>query len=128
MNTTIESSETQEACPITEFVIALGKLLLQEKVRDWVDMEGLARFVKEQGIELDGKCPLTSELETRLREFFKSKDEFYAPGINVDGYERPNGWDRPFMIRAFPYDPAQQSNYANYAELDALGAVAGCND
>ena len=117
-----------EASPITSFVITLGKRLLQEKVRDWLDMDDVARFCKDHGIQLDGQLPGSMELEAELRTFFQSSGEFYGPDVNVDGYERPKGWDRVFMIRAYPYSPRQHSTSAHLAELDAAGLVTACSD
>ncbi len=94
-------------------------------------MDAAAEFSKRHGIQLKGAYPSSSELETHLREFFKSKDEFYGPNVNVDGYEHPHLWERPFMIRAFPYNRAQQSTGTNGGNAGELvnGAVtaAGSN-
>lgn len=117
-----------EASPITSFVITLGKKLLQEKVRDWLDMDSAARFCKDHAIPLNGKQPGSMELETELRTFFQSTGEFYGPDVNVDGYERPKGWDRPFMIRAYPYSSRQKSTSAHLAELDFAAPVTTCSD
>ena len=68
------------------------------------------------------------ELETELRSFFQSSGEFYGPDVNVDGYERPRGWDRPFMIRAYPFSSRQYAGSAHLAELDAVGPVTACSD
>jgi len=117
-----------EACPITAFVITLGKHLLQEKVKDWLDMDTTARFSKDQGIQLDGKQPGSRELETALRSFFQSSGEYYGSDVNVDGYERPKGWDRPFMIRAYPYRKGQHSPITPLYERDGAGPVTACSD
>ena len=102
MNTTIDCGTT-EVCPITQFIISLGKQLLQQKVRDWLDLDAAADFCRTHGLRLNGECPSSSTLETTLRQFFKGKDEFYGSSVNVDGYERPNLWERPFMMRAYPF-------------------------
>lgn len=91
------------ACPITNFVITIGKLLLRENQREWMDMDTAADFCRVQGIKLNGEYPSSSVLETTLRQFFPSSGEFYAPGVNVDGYDRPVGWERVFMVRAYPH-------------------------
>ena len=117
-----------EACPITTFVITLGKQLLQVKVKDWLDMDAVARFCKDHGIQLDGKLPGSMELETELRTLFQSSGEFYGPDVNVDGYERPKGWDRVFMIRAYPYSSARHSTSTHLAELDFAAPVTACSD
>jgi hypothetical protein len=96
-----------EACPITNFVIALGRQLLKEKVKDWLDVDGVAKFCKNHGIKLDGQCPGSAQLETRLKRFLGPTGEFYTADLNVDGYERPNGWDRPFMVKAYRYHATQ---------------------
>jgi|ERR1035441_4469143 hypothetical protein len=127
MNITNDVTLT-EACPITTFVITLGKQLLQVKVKDWLDMDAVARFCKDHGIQLDGKLPGSMELETELRTLFQSSGEFYGPDVNVDGYERPKGWDRVFMIRAYPYSSARHSTSTHLAELDFAAPVTACSD
>jgi hypothetical protein len=127
MNTTNDVT-LKQASPITAFVITLGKQLLQEKVRDWLDMDGVARFCKDHAIQLDGKLSGSMELEAVLRSFFQSTGEFYGADVNVDGYERSRGWDRPFMIRAYPYCPRQHSTSAHLAELDHGAPLTACND
>jgi hypothetical protein len=117
-----------EACPIASFLITLGKKLLQEKVRDWLDMDAVGGFCKDHGIQLDGKLPGSMELETQLKPFFQSSGEIYGPDVNLDGYERPRGWDRVFMIRAYPYSSAQHSTSAHLAELDLGALVTACSD
>ena len=117
-----------KACPITNFVITLGKQLLRAKIRDWLDMDQVARFCKDNSIQLDGTVPGSMELETELKPFFQSTGEFYGADVNVDGYERPRGWDRVLMIRAYPYSPRQHSTSAHLAELDASGLVTARND
>ena len=128
MTITNDVTPSDKASPITSFVITLGKKLLQEKVKDWMDMDGLARFCKTQDIKLDGQLPGTAELETKLRKFFEPVGEFYADDLNVDAYERPKGWDRPFQIRAYPYSPRQKSNLTKVGELDAIVPEPSCND
>jgi hypothetical protein len=127
MNNTNDVTLT-EASPITNFVIPLGKQLLQAKVRDWLDMDQIARFCKDHAIQLDGKLPGSMELETALRSLFRSMGEFYGPDVNVDGYERPRGWDRVFMIRAYPYSSRPHSSSAHLAELDAGAVLTACSD
>jgi hypothetical protein len=117
-----------DASPITSFVITLGKQLLQGKVKDWLDMDGVARFCRDHAIQLNGKQPGSMELETALRSLFQSSGEFYGPGVNVDGYERPKGWDPVFMIRAYPYSSRQHSTSAHLAELDFAAPVTACSD
>jgi hypothetical protein len=128
MNSTNEITPAEKASPITNFVITLGKELLKQKVKDWLDMEGVARFCKEHSIELNGQCAGSEELETKLKRFFEPTGECYGPDVNVDGYERPNEWDRPFMIRAFPYSPNQPCSSVDLAELDAAAPVTACSD
>jgi hypothetical protein len=128
MNTTNDVTPVAEGCPITTFIITLGKYLLQEKVKDWLDMDAVAHFCKDHAIQLDGKLPGSMELETALRTFFQPTGEFYGPDVNVDGYERARGWDRPFMIRAYPYNPRQHSTSAHLAELDSGAPVTVCSD
>ena len=98
-----------EACATTTFVITLGKSLLQEKQRDWIDMDAAADFCRQHGVQLNGEYLSAAELETTLRQVIPATGEFYTPGVNVDGYDRPKGWDRPFQIRAYPYNSAGQS-------------------
>ncbi len=117
-----------EASAITNFVISLGKQLLQVKVKDWLDMDEVARFCKDHAIQLNGKAAGSMELEAELRAFFQSSGEFYGPDVNVDGYERPRSWDRVFMIRAYPYSSRQHSTSAHLAELDFGGPVTVCSD
>jgi hypothetical protein len=127
MNITNDVTLT-EASPITHFIITLGKQLLQEKVKDWLDMEAAVKFCKDHAIQLDGNQPGSRELEAALRSFFQSSGEFYTTDVNVDGYERPKGWDRIFMIRAYPYNPRQHSTSVPLAELEAAGLVTACSD
>lgn len=117
-----------EASAITNFIITLGKQLLQAKVREWLDMDEVVRFCRDHAIQLDGECPGSAQLETQLRRFFQPTGEFYTTGLNVDGYERQVGWDRPFIIRAYPYSSRQHSTSAHLAELDAAGLVTACSD
>ena len=91
-------------------------------------MDSTARFCKDHAIQLDGKHPGSKELEIALRSFFQSNEEFYGPDVNVDGYERPKGWDRVFMIRAYPYSSRQHSTITHLYELDAAGPVTACSD
>jgi hypothetical protein len=128
MNHIDNVTPAEKASPITGFVITLGKLLLKNKCKDWLDMDGVAEFCRDKAIQLNRHCPASRELESELRQFFKSKDEFYAPGINVDGYERPSGWDRPFMIRAFPYSQSPDCGNSALAELDATAPMTACSD
>ena len=102
-NSPIAVTPTVQACPITDFVVALGKSMLREKVQDWLDMDAVEDFCNTHGIQLHGKCPSAHQLETALRQFLHPTGEFYTDGLNVDGYERPKGWDRPFQIRAYHY-------------------------
>ena len=127
MNNANELTQT-EASPMTNFVITLGKQLLQHKVWDWLDMEAVARFCKDHAIRLDGKQPGSIELETALRSFFQPSGEFYGPDLNVDGYERRVGWNRVFMIRAYPYSSRQTSTSAHLAELNAGVLPTACSD
>lgn len=128
MNTTNIVTPMDKASPITSFVITLGQLLLQQKVKDWLDMLEVARFCKDHNIHVDGKVPVSDALEAALRLFFKDSAEFYGPDVNVDGYERPRGWDRPFMIKAYPYSPKQQSLSAHLAALDSGALLTACSD
>ena len=127
MNITNDVTQT-EASPITSFLITLGKRLLQARVRNWLDMDAVARFCKDHSIQLDGSVPGSMELEIELKAFFQATGEFYGPDVNVDGYERPRGWDRLFMIRAYPYSSRQHSTSAHLAELDAVALVTACSD
>jgi hypothetical protein len=127
MNTTNDVTPTH-ASPITSFVITLGKQLLQEKVRDWLDMDEVAQFCRDHAIQLDRRLPGSVELETELRSFFQACGEYYGPDVNVDAYERPKGWDRPFMIRAYPYTSRQNSTSTHLAELDPGAPVTACSD
>lgn len=128
MNNTISTSDTKQGSAITNFVIVLGRELLSRKVKDWNTMEDTARFCKQHSIPLNGEIPGTTKLESELRRFFKPTGEFYADNVNVDAYERPYKWDRPFMIRAFPYSPSPDCSNVPPAEvdteqLDAAGLV-----
>lgn len=82
-------------------------------------MEDAARFCKQHSIPLNGEIPGTAQLESELRRFFEPTGEFYAENVNVDAYERPYKWDRPFMIRAFPYSQSPDWTNAAPADLDA---------
>lgn len=106
-DTTTNEITTKKACPVGAFLAILGEALLTEKRRAWMDMNEVADFCEAQGILLDGKCSAPDELELALREFFLLAGEFYAFGLAVDGYERRVGWDRVFMIRAYPHTSAQ---------------------
>jgi hypothetical protein len=128
MNKIDNVTPTEKASATTNFVIALGKALLQEKCKDWFDLDRVAEFCRDHTIQLNGHCPTSRGLETELRQFFKSKDEFYAPGVSVDGYERPSGWDRPFMVRAFPYSQSPDCSNSALAELHGAGLVTACSD
>jgi hypothetical protein len=112
------TTDVNAPCPVTAFVMEVGKELLAEKRHDWMDLEALSDFCRSHEILLNGKKPATSELETTLREFFQPHGEFYAPGLNVDGYERPQGWERPFMIRAYPYHLVQPADIVVSTEPD----------
>ncbi len=118
MNTTTDVNTPPQLCPVTAFVIEVGKRMLAEKQRDWMDMETLADFCRAHGLQLNGKNPATSELETTLRQFFQPHGEFYTAGLNVDGYERPQGWERPFMIRAYPYHVVPPADSVVSTDLD----------
>ena len=103
-NTIQTTAAPKESCPITHFVNTLGQRLLQKKVKDWLDIDGVVRFCQDQKID-----PGSNNLEATLRSFFSSSAEFNGSNVNVDGYERRRGWDRVFMIRAYPYHPKRHS-------------------
>jgi len=117
MNNTNDLTATQTS-PVNNFVITLGKRLLQEKVKDWLDMEGVARFCKVHAIHLDDKVPGSAELESKLRKFFEPSGQFYTEDLNLDCYDRPQGWNRPLMIRAYPYHPAQRLGLAGFVNAE----------
>ena len=103
METMNELTPAKDKQPITDFVVTLGRTMLREKVNDWLEMDGVARFCKQHHLKLNGECPGADALETHLKTFLGSTGEYYGEDVNVDGYERPQGWNRPFMVRAFPY-------------------------
>jgi hypothetical protein len=88
---------------VANLLDTLGRALLNEGLRDWVDMDAAAIICKRHGIQVNATCPSSSELESTLREFFKDQEEFYAPGLNVDGYTRRVGWEDLFQLRAYPH-------------------------
>jgi hypothetical protein len=100
----------QNSCPVSAFVLELGKALLANQRRDWMEMDSVVRFAKEHRIQLNGEYPAPNELETSLKRFFQESSEFYAEGVNVDACERRMGWESLFMIRAFPYSSRHQDS------------------
>jgi hypothetical protein len=114
MNNEIPANGTRQtvAPHLTAFVVTLGHALLEQKQRDWLDMDAVADFCQGHGVELNGTCAASGELESALREVFQDRDECYAPGLNVDGYERKVGWDWKFMIRAYTHGLARPSTSA----------------
>ena len=119
METINNVTPTNGACSVTQFVVTLGETMLQEKVKDWLDMEEVAYFCRAHQIQLKGEYPGAAKLETELQRFFHPTGEFYAPGLNVDAYERPKGWDRPFQIRAYSYWTAPKTISARSLTPDA---------
>jgi hypothetical protein len=115
---------TNGASQITSFVVSLGRAMLADKCRDWIDMDFAAKCCREHGLQLHGRYLGTNELETVLRRCFHDQHEFYAPGVNVDGYERRVGWDTVFCIRAYPNGPVQPLAPGNDHGPEATGANA----
>jgi hypothetical protein len=103
----LDGTLTNGASQITPFVISLGRAMLDNKCRDWMDMDFAAALCRKKGIQLNGTCPGSQDLESTLRAFFEENAEFYALGVNVDGHERRMGWDSVFCIRAYPNGPVQ---------------------
>lgn len=124
MNTTNTVTPIQEASPSAQFAITLGNTLLREKVKDWSDMDSTGEFCKQHGLKLDGEIPGPTQLEVILRNVLGPSGEFYAPGINLDGYDRPRGWERPFQIRAYHYHPVQQTELMESASTEVAEEMA----
>lgn len=92
---------------ISSFVVTLAKALLKADRREWLDMEEVAEFCRSRKIELAGERVDSERLEKQLRPLFSQNQEFCAPEVTVDGYERRVGWDLKFLIRAYPFTPRQ---------------------
>ena len=107
-----------------KFVSTLGNKLLQEKVKEWLDMDSTAEFCKQHRLKLNGETPGSTQLEVILRNVLGPSGEFYAPGINIDGYDRPRGWERPFQIRAYPYHPVQHAELMESATSEVAEEMA----
>ena len=111
------------ASQTTGFVVSLGQALLKDKCRGWIDMEATATFCRDHEIKLDRQYLGTRELETVLKQFFQKEDEFYAPGVSVDGYSRRVGWDDVFCIRAYPYSLVEPSISTNVEQPETDNPV-----
>lgn len=104
----------------TSFVVSLGLALLKDKRRYWVDMDAAAKCCRDHGIKLDSQYLGATDLERMLKEFFHQKDEFYAPGLNLDGYTRRVGWDDVFCLKAYPHALVQHPAPANEPKADVM--------
>jgi hypothetical protein len=93
-----------------------------------MDMDAAAKYCRKNGIQLNGTCPGSQDLESSLRAFFRENAEFYAPGVNVDGYERRVGWDTVFCIRAYPNGPVQPLTPANDHGPEATDVTPALKD
>ena len=102
------------------FLVMCGKVLLKKKRRDWMDINEVVKICKTHGILFEGKCPAAGELEERLKEFFLLGGEFHDGGLAVEGYDRRVGWDRIFMIQAYPYHSQKHSCSVHVTEPDAV--------
>lgn len=121
MNNTITTHDTTH--PTIRFLIELGTAILKQKQRtDWLDSDALVKLADEHSIDYKGKLT-EAELDKELRAIFKAGDELYVNGINVIGWERRVEWDLVFMVRFYPYNPAQylkdQQQQPNYV-LDSV--------
>ncbi len=128
MNMALDERPMEKASSITTFLVTLGRAILQNQRRGWMDMEGVAGFCRAHGIRLEGTCPTSSELENSLREFFRHQQEFYAPGLCVDGYEQRVGWDLVFRVRAYPYGSVQSSAPSGTSEDTTIFASTTVRD
>lgn len=102
----------QEGERVSNLLDTLGRALLRDGPRDWVDMDTAAGVCKRHGLRLNETCPSRDDLELALKTYFQRRDEFCAPGLTVDGYERRVGWDLVFQVRAYPYSAVQPSTPA----------------
>jgi len=94
---------------VVTFLLKLGKTLLQEKEREWLDIDRICEFAKEHDIQLGGRQLNPGELEALLRDFFRDREDWAAEDVELVAYERRLGWDLLFMLRAYPYTPRHLS-------------------
>ena len=128
-NDTTNLITTTEACPIASFLVQLGNVLLKEEKQEWLDMDKLSELCKAHKIQLNGDYPGSDELESALRKLFGNKDELFAEGVNVVGYDRKIGWEFAFMVRFYKYNPNWKvtplSSFNTYTEdLHAPGPLS----